>query len=588
MANSMLGALVLVSAVGAIWGLKFSAPSSQSGCSALANKGTHFTIDVDVGTPGQTFAVVADTGSNTLLVPSCVCQQNGKCPVTDRCFTGTNRSSTFQVEYDQKTNHPVSIVLTYGSGQIQGIIVQDNVNIGGVADFLSDGLLIMTDRALNMAGPFEGILGLGIPVPPEPPSVAAPSASDHSGGDGTALDDIIQQIMGGGGHSGGDGAAMDDIIQQIMGGAGAPPTGVSDVPMRKPQLSNVSGPRKLGSQRSAPTGFLEQIKNGKFSMCFNTGADGVLRIGSTHAPSEAPRHGSYGTQHWGVGVEGISVGDSTVPLAEVCTPETMSSGHSSNAHSMRDGQSTPCGGIPDSGTTLIMGPAAETKLIFQGLCDGWERCKNNYTQLVKAVELANQDIVSTYGTNPFGLSAENATKADIFQMLLMDCEVWAGSDPDKINNELPPLFFHITGTNGTKQKIEIPARSYVMELAKEDAAMGFKLLEGVSPKQIPVDSIKGAGKICQPAFGTMDYKTRNGPVWIMGTPLFYEHTIHYDMDTSPPSMAFVRQAEMPCGDCSKNTNLMARGGGLSEPLEKPLMRITSPPRVPSIDISRPF
>ena len=99
----------------------------NEGCAPLDNKGTHFTIDVEVGTPGQRFSVVADTGSNTLIVPSCVCQQTGQCPQdgSEHCFTGTNKSSSFQVERDAAGSEPTSLVLTFGSGQIKGIVAKD-------------------------------------------------------------------------------------------------------------------------------------------------------------------------------------------------------------------------------------------------------------------------------------------------------------------------------------------------------------------------------------------------------------------------------------------------------------------------------
>ena len=55
------------------------------------------------------------------------------------------------------------------------------------------------------------------------------------------------------------------------------------------------------------------------------------------------------------------------------------------------------------------------------------------------------------------------------------------------------------------------------------------------------------------AFTPLDYETAaNGPVWIMGMPLFYEHTVHYDRGGGKEqhvTMAFTRQDEDGCGEC---------------------------------------
>merc|ERR1719456_683756 len=103
--------------------LDFSTPGGAGGgatCTDLTNHGTHFTVDIEVGTPGQKFSVVADTGSNSLIVPSCVCQQRRYCSKSDRCFTGTNRSDTFSLK--DGPNGLQSIFITFGSGTIEAIV----------------------------------------------------------------------------------------------------------------------------------------------------------------------------------------------------------------------------------------------------------------------------------------------------------------------------------------------------------------------------------------------------------------------------------------------------------------------------------
>ena len=56
---------------------------------------------------------------------------------------------------------------------------------------------------------------------------------------------------------------------------------------------------------------------------------------------------------------------------------------------------------------------------------------------------------------------------------------------------------------------------------------------------------------------------QNGPIWILGTPLFYEYTAHYDRGDGSgkeTSMAFVPRSEESCGRC-KGTHI-EKGEGL--------------------------
>ena len=52
-------------------------------CAALKNKGVYFTARLCVGTPSQCFDVVADTGSDNVIITSCVC--NDLLGATDEC-----------------------------------------------------------------------------------------------------------------------------------------------------------------------------------------------------------------------------------------------------------------------------------------------------------------------------------------------------------------------------------------------------------------------------------------------------------------------------------------------------------------------
>jgi hypothetical protein len=496
----------------------------NEGCAPLDNMGSHFTIDVEVGTPGQRFSVVADTGSNTLIVPSCLCQERGQCPQdgSERCFVGTNRSSSFMME--RTGAEPTSLVLAFGSGQIRGIVAKEHVKVGQVEAFLDDGMLLMTDRSLNAGGRFEGILGLGVPQPPEDPQQMQRQQEE-------ALEKM---------------GYADRMAAEAAGISAAPP------------------------QRSYPKGFLEQAKVDRFSVCFNDGEGGVLGLGG-NTPKTS--HGGIGKQHWGLDFRGISVGNETLPSQTLfCTPETTN---------MTEVQRTACGAIPDSGTTTILGPADQVLKLMEGICDGWDRCRNNYTAMQEATTAAENDMKKIYGFNPFNL--KNAVrKTDILQAILADCESWM--DEKGGLSELPPLHFHVQGSNGTKQTLTLPGHLYILE----------------TPKKLLAQRGDVTGKACIPALGEFEYQTRaNGPVWIFGTPLFYQYVVGYDVSTTPPSIAFSDQDETPCGNCDPTVQLWASPASDFEDddweemlLEKKEthrpIRVNGLPRMPRIDTSKPL
>jgi len=106
---------------------------------------------VSVGTPGQNFNVVLDTGSSDLWVAASGC---AGCASETPTFDTTKSSSLKQAGSGGQ------ITIHYGSGQVSGQIAQDSVSMGGftntaqtmlVATTLSDGLL---------DGDASGIMGL--------------------------------------------------------------------------------------------------------------------------------------------------------------------------------------------------------------------------------------------------------------------------------------------------------------------------------------------------------------------------------------------------------------------------------------------
>lgn len=454
----------------------------------LANRGTFSTVEVSVGTPAQKFDIVADTGSNAVIVLSCSCIDAGHCDDGDKCFIGTNRSSTFALgSFAQAGGEGVpSITMSFGSGDIQAVVASDVVRVGGAKSRMHDGVLLMVDKQLDFGGPFEGILGLGIP------------------------------------------AASRSLLQSSHS-----------------EEHEHSAMRRLDTGEAfAPPEFLPSAGISRFSMCFNDGgASGVLRLGT---PRVTLPLASVGRLHWGLGMSSVSVGDAKIRV-DIC-----------NEADMREGQETPCGAIPDSGTTSIMAPESHLKTLFESICDAWPRCSEE---------------------------AERSPmpKVNAFTQVLRDCDSWMSSS--KGLSELPSIHFEVTGgESGQKQTLELGAWAYVLETVEEDYALAARHLVGVVPGQ---PQPKQAGmRVCSPAFGVMEMPTQlNGDVWILGTPFFYAFNVNYDLDSL--SVAF---EDEPCGACDSQAKLFS--GGRTETRTDVSMRgprpMRGPWRVPNIDVTQPM
>eukprot|EP00930_Biecheleria_cincta_P059397 TRINITY_DN45141_c0_g1_i1.p1 TRINITY_DN45141_c0_g1~~TRINITY_DN45141_c0_g1_i1.p1 ORF type:complete len:554 (-),score=115.76 TRINITY_DN45141_c0_g1_i1:63-1724(-) len=481
----------------------------RSSCSPLKNHGAFSTVEVLVGTPAQKFDLVADTGSNDVIVQSCICQESGFCPKEfGKCFRGTNKSTSFVMHHQDQgdANKLRGMLLSFGSGQIMALPATDMVQVGNQRATMDESLLLMVKQALQMSGQFEGILGLGRP---------------QRGGQNKTLGEV--------------------------------------------------------------PGFLEKAKVDRFSMCFKEKGDGVLDLNTL--PTKGAM-GSVGALHWGVDFQGVSVGSAEHKVL-FCSPD-----------SKKQGQQTACGFIPDSGTTLMMGPEKQILSLYDDLCSRWDRCKKTHEGLVKELkklrEESNQSVSQennplyllqngqdpsgasgwadvlkklrgilggggTEGGNadPFGIddqgygggdasseSLTSFTRAETLQLLLENCEQWMGKNMS-FNTEMPSLFFHAAGTRGTgKQVLEMQAETYILKSTQEVVHKEIKKLMGVLPVQVLE---KKNSTVCMPAFGKMDYPTQlNGDVWIFGTPLFYQFNVHYDRSADPPTMTFVQE---DCGEC---------------------------------------
>ncbi|XP_040591998.1 napsin-A isoform X4 [Mesocricetus auratus] len=113
--------------------------------------------DIGLGTPPQNFTVVFDTGSSNFWVPSARCHFFSLPCWFHRRFN-SKASSSFQP-------NGTKFAIQYGTGQLNGILSQDRLTIGGIrgasvtfAEALWESSMVFTFAR------FDGILGLGFPT----------------------------------------------------------------------------------------------------------------------------------------------------------------------------------------------------------------------------------------------------------------------------------------------------------------------------------------------------------------------------------------------------------------------------------------
>ncbi|RSH95062.1 hypothetical protein EHS25_000148 [Saitozyma podzolica] len=105
---------------------------------------------VTIGTPGQTFDVILDTGSADLWVADSQCSSSTCQSIS--LFTTTS-SSTFS-----STNQPFSI--TYGSGTASGVIASDTVSMAGFSVTGQTFGAVNTTSSNLISNPLSGLMGL--------------------------------------------------------------------------------------------------------------------------------------------------------------------------------------------------------------------------------------------------------------------------------------------------------------------------------------------------------------------------------------------------------------------------------------------
>jgi len=486
-------------------------------CTALKNHGSFFSANIKVGTnPGKSFDVVADTGSNSVIVASCNCSQVGSCDAKDpclKCDEAKTDSKTLHVNVSAGDKVPI-VVMAFGSGKIESMVGTDEVAVGGIKATLTDQLLLMVDKKLNFKDVFEGILGLGIPE------------AKRSG---------------------------DDWSKKAGHGVQHKETG----------------------EKYVVKGFLEMVSPPvtRFSMCFQDSGDGALRLNTPALTEPMP---SVGEAHWGLDFRGITVGG---------TPSTGKTASFCQAGNLAAGQQTPCGAIPDSGTTLIMGPGDQLKTLYEEICDAWPKCQ----EAMKA-KLADPE------------TGKEMPKYEVVQVILANCSGWIGTAATALDDELPDLHFHIRGKDQTTNKDLTFKGSDYIEMGEVDPEAMKQLSARTTLSKEPMPAFlqrhtKHLGndkvKVCMLAMDTMEYQTAaNGPVWILGTPLFYGFQVSYDLAATPPA---IQIKEETCSACSGgSTSLMrdfmedAPAQAATLPGQQRARRISGKPRRPSQPLNGPL
>jgi len=483
----------------------------EESCSEMKNQGSYFTVQFDVGTPPQSFDVVADTGSDSPIITSCICADKGWCKNdTGRCFKGTQDSThtgsnTFLLKKTGDDN-PAVVDITFGSGTITAVVASDRAAVGSTSTTLEESLLLMVDRRkLDIEGVFEGILGLGLPRKR----------------DSTSQD----QMMG--------------LTEE---------------------------------------GFLETAEVKRFSMCFNDGSrPGALRL---NIPALADPLGSMGTVHWGLGMEGIRIGNAATTTPIVC-------GHSSGDK----GSVSPCGAIPDSGTTLILGPEEQVQTVLETICDQWPRCVDA-VDAASDSERAQRDWIPRLVPDALTTLATHTPKHEVLRQLLYDCANWINTSDSSGNSgvdELPTLHFDLMGKgDGERHQLNMTGWAYLTEMKAPKYGHHTKYLGGLIPVDIP-EKTDQTQTVCAHAFGVQDYTTaENGPVWILGSPLFYENIVSYDMDSDPPSMAISQGDCNACEPEDGNVGLITSKTTSSKRRSSKVRVSNSPPLVRRMDVSKPL
>ncbi|KAF8150776.1 aspartic peptidase A1 [Crassisporium funariophilum] len=110
---------------------------------------------VQIGTPPQDFKILMDSGSADFWVGSEDCQSEDGGGCGNHNFLGTTSSSSFQNSSD-------TFQVTYGTGEVSGNIIQDDITVAGLA-LKGHTFGVATLESVDFSAdttPFDGLMGL--------------------------------------------------------------------------------------------------------------------------------------------------------------------------------------------------------------------------------------------------------------------------------------------------------------------------------------------------------------------------------------------------------------------------------------------
>jgi len=125
---------------------------------------TAFFGNIRIGTPGQTFVVVFDTGSGNLLVPAAECTSEACRAHAQYQQSRSSTAERLRCDGASSPNKPPDdeITVVFGTGEIWGRCVQDNICLGGHCNRGTFIAATYESRSPFKSFVFDGVLGLAL------------------------------------------------------------------------------------------------------------------------------------------------------------------------------------------------------------------------------------------------------------------------------------------------------------------------------------------------------------------------------------------------------------------------------------------